>query len=41
MTLVLPALLLTLAAAHPGRWSIPLIVVEAVLLLSAFVPKEA
>lgn len=41
MRLILPALPLTLAAAHPGWWSIPLIVVAAVLLLSAFIPKEA
>ena len=39
MTLLLPATLLPLAAAHPGWWSIPLIVVAAVLLLSAFIPK--
>ena len=39
MTLLLPATLLTLAAAHPGWWSIPLIVVAAALLLSAFIPK--
>ena len=39
MRLLAPAIPLPLAASHPGWWSIPLIVVAAVLLLSAFIPK--
>lgn len=39
MTLARIALLLTIAAAHPGWWSIPLIVVAAFCALSAFIPK--
>ena len=39
MTLLAPALLLTIAAAHPGWWSIPLIVVALFQAASAFIPK--
>ena len=39
MTLVSPAVLLTLAAAHPGWWSIILIVAAAYFVASAFIPK--
>lgn len=39
MTLLAPAALLTLAASHPGWWSIPLIVAAVFCLLSAFIPN--
>lgn len=39
MTLVAAGLLLTLAAAHPGWWSIPLIVAAAYFVASAFIPR--
>ena len=39
MTLLAPAVLLTIAAAHPGWWSIPLILAAVFCLLSAFIPK--
>lgn len=39
MRLLAPAVLLTIAAAHPGWWSIPLIVVAVFCLLSAFIPN--
>lgn len=39
MTLLAPAILVTLAARFSGWWSIPLIVVAAFCLLSAFTPK--
>ena len=39
MTLVAAGLLLTLAAAHPGWWSIPLILAAVFCLLSAFIPN--
>lgn len=39
MTLLLPAALLTLAASHPGWWSIPLIVVALFQAVSAFLSE--